>query len=261
MTTPQYVFGPGAAWITPTFDYLGNAIVNPAPVLVAAVQDVGLDISAEVKELYGTNAFAIDIAGGKQKLAFKIKNGQVHGRLWNQMFFGQTLAAGIYDGFLDNVGTPIPSTPFQITPVTTYTALLPAGATFGYDLGVRDVNNLPYQRVASGPTTGQYSLTGGVYLFATADVGKIVYISFNYTATSTVAQSLLINNVTMGAKPKFQLDLKIGYGGNNFNATFYTCVSTKLSFSTKLDDYTYPEFDVQIMAPGSSPIGKLSWSN
>ena len=257
---PQYVFGPGVAWITQTQDAFGNAVSNPSPVLIAGMQDVSLDMSAEVKELYGTNSFAIAIGRGKQKLGIKVKNAQVHGRLWNQLFFGQTIAPGVYTAYFDTAGTAIPTTPYTVTPVTTYAASLPSGATYGYDLGVRDVNNLPFARVASAPTTGQYSMTGGVYTFAAADTGRTVYISFNYTATSTVAQKLAIANLPMGFAPVFQFDLIIPYLGNVLSATFPNCMATKTGLATKLDDFAYPEFDISAFAPGSAGVGTLSWS-
>jgi hypothetical protein len=262
--TPQYVFGPGIGWITPLTDSGGNAIANPSPILVAGLQDISLDLSAEVKELYGTNSYAIAIGRGKQKLAVKVKNAQVHGRLWNSLFFGQTLAAGIYDAVYDTTGIAIPATPFQITMTSASGSAtniqVPASGTFGYLLSVRDVNNLPYARVASAPATGQFSITGSTITFAAADTGKTVYIDFNYTATSTVAQSLLIANQPMGYAPTFQFDMKIPYQGNVMNATLYSCMATKAGLATKLDDFTYPEFDFSAFAPGAASVGKLSWS-
>ncbi len=256
MTTPQFVFGPGTGWITPLTDSTGAAITNPTPILVAAMQDISLDFSSDVKELYGTNSFAVAIGRGKQKIAVKIKNAHVHGRLWNSVFFGQygNLAAGVYDGYYDITGEAIPTTPYQLTPTA------PSSGIYGYDLGVRDVNNLPYARVATTPATGQYSVAAGVYTFAAADTGKTVYISYNYTATSTVAQKLQIANQPMGYAPTFQFDLKIPYQGNVFNATLFSCMATKVGIATKLDDFAYPEFDFSAFAPGSAAIGELSFS-
>lgn len=252
--TPQYVFGPGIGWITPLTDAGGNAIAVPAPILVAAMQDINLDMSAELKELYGSNSYAIAIGRGKQKMGAKIKNAQVHGRLWNNLFFGQTLTPGIYDAVFDTVGTVLSTA--SVTPA------VPGTGTWGYNLGVRDVNNLPLQRVASGPSAGQYAVSAGVYTFAAADVSASVkvFIDFNYTATSTVAQSMLITNQPMGNAPTFQFDLKIPFQGNVFNLTLFSCVATKAGMSTKLDDFTMPEFDFSAQAPGQANIGRLSWS-
>jgi hypothetical protein len=254
MPTPQYIFGTGVGWCTPLTDSTGALIANPAPFLIAGLQNISLDLSAEIKELYGSNAAALAIGRGKQKYAVKVQNAQVNGRIWNSLFFGQTLTAGIYDAVYDQVGALIPATPFQITPTP------PSSGTWGYNLGVRDVNNLAYARVASGPTTGQYSVAAGVYTFAVADVGKTVYIDYNYTATSTVAQKMTIGNPLMGQAPTFQFDMKIPYGGNVFNVTLFSCVATKAGLATKLDDFVYPEFDFSAQAPGGANIGVMSWS-
>ncbi len=259
---PQYVFGPGVVWATQNTTASGAPITNPAPILVANIQDLSIDMSAELKELYGSNSFAIAIGRGKQKMGFKLKNAQIHGALWNSMYFGQTLTSGVYTAFFDTAGTAVPAaSPYTVTPITAYAAQL-QGTTpaYGYDLGVRDVNNLPLQRVASAPMTRQYSVAGGVYTFAAADESITYYISFNYTATSTTAQSLLINNQLMGYAPTFQLDIIIPYQGNVFSATFPNCMQTKLGLSTKLDDFAYPELDISAFAPGSAAVGRISWS-
>jgi hypothetical protein len=254
--TPQYLFGPGVGWCTPLTDFQGNAAANPTPFLIAGMQDISLDLSADLKELYGGNAVAVAIGRGKQKFSVKIKNAQVNGRLWNTLYFGQigNQSAGIYDAVIDQTGSVIPATPFTVTPAP------PASGTWGYNLGVRDSNNNAYARVASAPTTGQYSVASGVYTFAPADTGKLVYIDYNYTATSTVAQKLRLANPLMGQAPSFQFDLKLPYAGNVFNATLFSCVATKFGLQTKLDDFTYPEFDFSAQAPGGADIGELSWS-
>jgi len=254
MTIAQYVFGSGVGWCTPLTDFQGNAISPAVPFLIAGMQDVSLDLSADLKMLYGSQAFPIAIGRGKQKFDVKIKNAQVTARIWNSIFFGQNLSAGVYDTVFDQTGSVIPATPFQITPT------VPLSGTIGYNLGVRDTNNLPYGRVASGPTTGQYSYAAGVYTFATADVGKTVYIDYNYTATSTVAQNLPIKNPVMGQAPTFQFDMTIPYNGNKLNLTLYSCVATKMGIGTKLDDFTLPEFDFSAQAPGGANIGMMSWS-
>lgn len=266
MPNPLYVFGAGTAWVTQQTDSQGNVIVNPPPILIAGQQDISIDGSADIKELYGQNSWALAVARGKQKLAIKIKSAQIHGRLWNALYFGQTLSSGIYDAVYDTTGIAIPSTPFTVT-VSSAAAdathvQIPNSGTYGYNLGVRDSNGLPYARVASGPITRQYSLTGGVYTFATADVGNTVFIDYNYTATSTVAQKLIVQNQLMGQSPYFQLDVKLPSPlGGSMDLTFPNCVSTKFTLATKLDDFTYPEFDISAFAPGQTSPFTISWSN
>lgn len=266
MANPLYLFGAGTAWATQKTDSQGNIITNPPPMLISGIQDISIDVSADMKEAFGQNSFALVSARGKQKIAVKIKNLQVHGRLWNAFYFGQTLTTGIYEAVYDSTGIAIPATPFTVTVSSTAAdathVQIPNSGTYGYNLGVRDSNGLPYGRVASGPTTGQYSLSGGVYTFAAADAGKTVYIDYNYTATSTVAQQLVVQNQLMGQSPYFQLDIKIPSPlGGSVNYTFPNCVTTKLGISTKLDDFIYPEIDISVFAPGGVSPFTITWSN
>lgn len=255
MTTPQYIFGSGVGWCTPLTDYQGNAISPAVPFLIAGMQDVSWDLSADLKMLYGSQSNAIAIGRGKSKFDVKLKNAQVTARIWNSIYFGLPLTAGIYDNMFDQTGSVIPSTPFQITPTP------PSSGTWGWDLGVRNADNTKvYQRVTSGPTTGQYSVAAGVYTFATADVGNTVYIDYHYTATSTVAQKMPIKNVTMGQAPTFQFDMTIPFSGNKLNVTLFSCVATKMGIGTKLDDFTIPEFDFSAQGPGGADLGVMSWS-
>jgi len=263
IVNPQFFFGPGVGWLTPLQDAFGNQITNPSPILIAQMQDVGLDFSAEVKQLYGSNAFAIAIGRGKQKMTVKIKNAQVHGALWNALFFGQNanLVSGIYANYYDQTGIIVPSGGGPVVPVTTYASALPTGAAFGYNLGVRDSANLPLTRVATSPATRQYTVASGSYQFATADVGVEYYFDFNYTASATALQKKMqIQNLLMGQAPLFQFDMIIPYLGNLFSLTLYNCMSSKMSIQTKLDDFSVPDFEFDAFAPGASPIGELSWS-
>jgi hypothetical protein len=98
-------------------------------------------------------------------------------------------------------------------------------------------------RVASAPTTGQYTVTAGAYLFAAADTGKTVFISYQYTATSTTAQKGTVKNVLMGQAPTFKGDLYLPYGGKSLILTIPQCIASKFSIATKQDDFVVPEFD------------------
>lgn len=248
---PLYGFGAGALWGTPLTDAAGAAITNPTPILFGVLQEVSVDISGDIKELYGQNQFAEAVARGKAKISCKAKWGRINGLLLNSLFFGQTVSSGIAADVYDTVGQAIPATPFQIT-ITP-----PSAGTFGRDLGVRDANGNPMTRVASGPTTGQYSLTGAVYLFAAADTGLTVFISYSYTATSTAAKKSTVMNVQMGNAPSWRCDLSEGYSGGQTSLSLYKCISTKLGLATKQDDFFIPEMDFSAFADSAGRV--LDW--
>ncbi|MEI8032779.1 MAG: hypothetical protein WCH05_05505 [Chlorobiaceae bacterium] len=233
----QFVFGAGTLWGTPLTDYSGSAISVPSPIQFGTMQSGSVDMSCDLKELYGGKQFPVAVGRGKGKITGKATFAQLNGSLINSLFFGQTLSAGIVADYFDVIGAVIPATPFQITPT------VPSSGTWSVDLGVRSASGLPMTRVASGPTTGQYSVAAGVYTFATADVGQTVFINYQYTATSTTAQKSTVINVPMGYAPSFRADFSVAYAGKTIIFSIPSCISTKLSFSTKLDDFAVPEFD------------------
>jgi hypothetical protein len=57
-----------------------------------ALQDVSVDISFNLKELYGQNQFPLTIARGQGKIEGKAKFANLNGGMVNDLFFGQTNA-------------------------------------------------------------------------------------------------------------------------------------------------------------------------
>jgi hypothetical protein len=251
----QYGFGSGTLWGTALTDASGNTIANPTPVLFGTLQDVSIDISGDTKQLFGQNQFPVAVGRGKAKIQGKSKFAQINGRILNDLFFGQTVASGLIADVYDTTGSSIPgTTPFTITPT------IPSSGTWVQDLGVRDSNGVPMKCVTGTPTTGQYSLTAGppaVYTFAAADAGKTVFISFQYTASSTVAQKSTVMNVAMGYAPTFRADFFNALSGKALTLTLFSCVASKLALSSKADDFLIPEFDFEAFADQGGRV--LQW--
>lgn len=248
----QFAFGTGALWGAQTQDAYGNTIANITPVKFGEVQDVGIDISRDIKLLHGQLMMPVAAAGGKMKIDVKAKFARVMGRLFSDLFFGQTLTGGTLIGVQnDTTGATIPTTPFTVTVVP------PSSGTWARDLGVIDSNGLPYSRVASAPTTGQYSVAAGVYTFAAADTGKQVFISYTYSATSANAKQISLTNLPMGYVPTFGMDLAISFSGKQMNWRFPNCVAGKLSFDPKQDDFAENNMDISVFADSAGVIGSI----
>ena len=253
----QNIFGAGVLVGTPLTDYAGNAIANPTPVQFGVAQEISLDISFDTKMLYGNLQFPVAVGRGKGKVSGKVKAAQVNGALFNSIVFGQSLVSSIINDVYDTTGMLIPATPFTITASTTSTLttfIIPNAGTWSADLGVRNANNLPMTRVASGPTTGQYTVAAGIYVFATADVGTQVFISYQYTATSTTAKNSTIVNPLLGYAPSFRADIYLPFAGKSLIVTLPNCIASKLSMATKLDDFMIPEFDFEAFANSSGQV-------
>jgi hypothetical protein len=250
----QNAFGSGILVGTATVDANGNAIAAGAqtPIQFGVLQEASVDFSFDLKELHGQNAFPITVARGKGKISGKAKYAQLNSLVMANLFFGQSITAGLLQAVVDQVGVAIPGTPFTITPT------VPGSGTWSVDQGVLDASGVPMTRVVSGPTAGQYSVAAGVYTFAAADTGKIVRISYQYTATSTVARRSTITNLLMGSSPKFRADLIMPYEGKQLVLTLPNCISSKLALGTKLDDFVVPEFDFSGFSDPSGVVGFIS---
>lgn len=242
---PNYQFGSGNLY--------GLAGAVPVARKFGALQEVSVDFSFSLKELYGQDQFPLSIARGQGKIEGKAKLASLNGGLVNDLFFGQTNTTGKKVP-VNKEPVTIPATPFQATVVN--------GATFYEDLGVVfALTGIPLVRVASGPTTGQYSVnnTTGQYTFAAADTLLGVLIDYSYTVSASGNITTITNQLT-GTTPSFAAAFAIKYGSSTVYLHLNSCISSKLSFATKLEDFLVPDFDFKAFADASGTIGTLSMS-
>lgn len=123
-------------------------------------------------------------------------------------------------------------------------------ATWLDDLGVVNVTSgVQLTRVASAPTTGQYSVTAGIYQFATADAGTLVALSYDYTQ-SMLGKGFTYYAQQMGFRPVFKMILSNqgfmnnpSYIGQPLSMTLWNAGISKFSLDFKNEDWTIPESD------------------
>lgn len=217
------------------------------PRMFAALQDVSVDFSFDMKQLYGSNQFAIEQARGKGKIEAKASMGRVDPLLFNDLFFGQTASAGELLGSVLESGT--------VPAATTYTVTVANSANFSRDLGVYDVATGRFMtKVSSGPATGEYSVAAGVYTFAAADASKVVKISYTYTSTVAGSKTVTGTNLAMGSGPIFRLDLLNSFRSKTLTLTLNAVQSSKLSMPLKLDDFLLPSMDFSAQDDGSGGV-------
>lgn len=249
---PQGIFGPGILYLTRT------DIANSTPINAGFVQEFSTDIKFDLKELFGQNQLPLLVARGTGKCSGKIKAAVQSGQILNTLLFG---SGGVitptkqYD-FTTTAATPIPTTPFQITPA------IPSSGTWDKDLGVINfATGEPMTLVASGPTAGQYSVAAGVYLFSTADniagVSVVITCAYFFTAAAT-GQVLTINNQPIGTTPTFQIDYKSTLYGATYYARLFNCVGGGWAMAHKLTDFASPEYDFSFFANASQQLGFIS---
>jgi hypothetical protein len=114
--------------------------------------------------------------------------------------------------------------------------------------------------VASGPTTGEYSvdLDTGVYTFAAADTLLGVLISYSYSVAAD-GQTFSISNTPMGNGPILSLYLPSPYESTGLaqldRGIFLPNVRFgKLDLTTKLDDYEMFDTDFEAFVNPSTNI-------
>lgn len=240
----QLAFGSGSVWGI-------NTAANSTPARFGVTQEMSLDFSASSKTLFGQNNFPFAVARGSISIKGKVTFAQLNGRVINELFFGGSASTGQVL-VIDNESVSIPATPYK--------AIVANGATFSVDLGVIfATTGIPLTRVSSGPTTGQYSVntTTGEYTFAAADTLLAVKISYSYTASAS-GQTFAIAQQAMGTANVFKTVMTLPYNGQKASFTLNSCISNKLSFATKLEDFMKPSFDFEAFADSSGNVGTIS---
>lgn len=252
MSVPVAAFGPGVAIVTRT------DIANGPPVNVGYVNEMSIDFSGTIKELYGQNQYPLVQARGTIKATGKWKAAVLSGIAWNNVFFGQTFATGGIDWDIGEAQT-IPATPFKVT--------VTDSATFDADLGVTyAATGLPAQQVAGGAEVAgkSYSVvqTGGgkgVYTFAAGDTGLGVKITYSKTL-SGAQQTMNIVNTLIGTTPTFQLDYYTNLNQPSkkpFIVRIFGAIAAKVALAAKLEDYIMPEFDFGLFANNTGQVANL----
>lgn len=214
------------------------------------MQELSVEIAGDIKEFHGQGRYALAIAQGKVKVSGKMKGAIMDALSLNTLFFGTGTTSGTMKAiYADTTGTTIAAT---VTPV------VPNGGTVDSDDGVM-IGGVAFQRVASAPATGQYAYNEGVYTFATADVGKLAYISFTYIYPLAAAKKFSLNNLPMGSCPRFRLEYMTEYQGKKVCLILYAVVAPKLRLlGGKNDDFSVPDIDFQAACDDSGfALGEL----
>lgn len=245
----NFGFGAGVAFAIPS-------VANPTPIPIGILQDISVDFTFSMKELTGQFQFPVALGRGTSKIAGKAKFGEINSQVINSLFFGITPTGGQIQLASLEAGT-VPTTPFQVTVANS--------AQFESDRGVMfSATGQKMVRVASGPTTGQYSVSAGVYTFAAVDVAAAVLISYTYTlAAPGLTQTGLITNPLLGAAQAFQLDLFQFDPTLNqqWGLRLFACQASKLALATKLDDFQTPDFEFHAYANAANQIGQTFFPN
>jgi hypothetical protein len=252
----QILFGAGNMVVTQLIDAYGNVPSNPTPYPLLVMQEASIDDTSAIKKLFGQNARPFAIARGETTTTLKVKAARVLANVYNAMYYGQTLTTGLLTGYNDSVGSVVPATPFQVI------VSPPSTGVYTADLGViNSATGSPLKCVTGTPLTLQYAVNPatGTYTFATADVGNLYYINYQYSvSTATAGYKMTVKNLAMGAAPAFRARLTVIYQGKNFHIDARSCVCTKITFPFKNTDFAVPELDFELQDDGAGNIYDIS---
>jgi hypothetical protein len=240
----MYSFGSGVLLGTRT------DIPNATPMNFGLVQEVTIEETATIKELTGQFQRPVAIARGTIKTSGKAKVARISGLAFANLFYGVTPSPGQLATSFAEAGAIPASTPFNYTAANAATFVDDGGVLFA-------ATGLPLTKVASSPAAGQYSVTSGVYSFNSADAGKAILVSYTYTVGGS-GQKFTVSNQLLGVTPTFQALFYTTFQGQAVSLKLNNCTSKKLSFQTKLEDFTIPEFDFSCFADTAGNV--MTWS-
>ena len=251
--SPQYAFGSGILFGRKT------GVATPTPVRFGALQDVSVDISFSTKQLFGQYQYPLAIGRGTAKITGKAKFAQFDAQAFNDLFFNEA-SVGTGSETVTAVGEA------QVIGASAANAVtVTNNATFTQDLGVSNTTTgLPLQRLVTGnypASAGNYSCneTTGVYFFATAENSSTVLISYNYTDAN--GSNIVMVNQLLGSAPTFLVVLTETFQSNSLTLQLNACMSSKLTLTSKLEDFWVQEFDFEAFADATNTVGKLSMTN
>lgn len=231
--------------------FLGfNNVTNPTPLRAILPQDMSIDFKRGTKSLFGANQFAAAVAAGEMTITGKVSMGATNARIFTDLMFSD---AGVTGQILqaDKEAGTIPTTPFQVTVTNS--------ASWTTDLGVTKTDGTIFTRVASAPTTGQYSVAAGVYTFAAADTTIAVLISYLYTAAG-VGEKVTLANPLQGPASAFTAVMVFPYGTAQDVLTLNNAIASDSGIAAKIGDFTKPTLAFECATDVNDSLGTFSFA-
>lgn len=242
----QYAFGAGSLYTIPSG-------TTPSPSQFGAVQQIGVDFSANTVNLFGQYQFPLASARGTVKIDGSGKFAQLAGKMLNNIFFANSSIATGDTLISNNEAHSVPGS-------STYTVTV-SNTTGWIDLGVQYASNGdPLMRVAPGAeATGKYSAAAGVYTFAVGDAG--IAMLFSYSYTSAGGETLTINNALMGVAPAFTAVFNQVYNAQQHVLTLNKAIAAKFTLQSALEDFVKPDFTFGAFSDSSNVVGTWSFAD
>ncbi len=245
-------FGAGNLFLNPTG---GNIPTDNTPQQLATLQDVSIDIGVTIKDLRGQFQFPDDTAISDRKITWKSGFGRFNIQAYNNLVFGESA--------INTGGTPVTVNEAHTIGSSPYHVTVTNSATFETDLGVQyAATGQPLTRIPSGtPSVGEYTQSAGTYIFAAADTGLSMQISYTYTVVT--GSILTVNNHVQGYGPALEMFLSNPYqpnfsqGGVSTIPNYvhlYSCKIGKLGLPYKRADYLICDIEGEAYANAAGQV-------
>jgi hypothetical protein len=86
-----------------------------------------------------------------------------------------------------------------------------------------------------------------------------VLIDYAYTVAGSGNTTTIVNQLS-GTTPSFAAAFGIKYGAGTLYLHLNSCISSKITLATKIEDFLVPDFDFKAFADASGTVGYLSSS-
>lgn len=245
-------FGTGLLYATPNG---GNLPTNPSPVSLL-LQEVSIDFKGDLKKLYTQSQFPIATARGKIDVAGKAKIVNYDPDPINQLFWAQSIAAGIE--------IPVNLEADAIPAASPFTVIVTNNATFAIDHGVSYTNGSQAGQMflnvspAFPTTAATYTVntTSGKYQFASVDNTLGVSISYTYS-NATRGKTITLTNQVMGYAPTCVVDVWANFRNKLLGIRLNSCTFGSWTYPSKLEDFWMSDVSFDANLDASNNLGKI----
>jgi len=229
-------FGIGGLFANPNG---GNSATPSVPIQFMTVQDVSVECDQKLVEMMGQDKGPDDVAPSDMTVKCKAAFGRLDVNAYNAIMFGETISSGI------SVSVPYPG--IQAAIAASVTPTVPGSGTWLEDGGVYyTTTGQPLKRVASSPSTGQYSVSAGVYTLNSGDIAQ-GNAQFYFAYTLTAGQTMTVHNQLQGFGPTFEAYLSMPFQGNFGNGNngihLYLARFSKTSWPLKRNGFVISDFE------------------
>lgn len=213
MAQPQVVFGAGHVHITQIKDALGNTLTPPQVIAAPAVNNISADFGkADVKLLYGQKEFALHAAQGKKTVEVSFECGELHAKMLNGLYFGQSLTEGSNSIYRDTAGTVVPDNSYTASLKVRNNKVFKLSKVLG--VGTVKIGNASTVTTNANATestddviaAGQFKYSNGVYTFSAADRASGLKAQITTTVPGS-ATTTVVTTITIPASLSFNTAL------------------------------------------------------